>query len=574
MNRNPRLYAITTLAAVGLAAAGARAQEDAIATPGPADLVVHNAIVHTLDPTAPRARALAARDGRLVFVGDDAGALALRGEGTRVLDLGGATVLPGLIDAHAHLLGLGKTLQSLDLVGTTSVEQVGDRVREACERAAPGAWIYGRGWDQNDWPDARFPTADELPDCGDHPVYLARIDGHAYWVNRLALERAGIEAGTRDPDGGRIERDSSGAPTGVLIDRAADLVRAAVPEPSPQTLRDRALLAQEACLRVGLTGVVDAGVDREGLNAYHALANEGQLRIRVSAMLDDEDGELVDAYLSQPPLVGLYDDHLSLRAIKLYADGALGSRGAALLAPYSDDPENHGWLVSGPDYLEEMTRKALSAGWQVATHAIGDRANRTVLDAYERALAGVPGGDYRLRIEHAQVLAPEDIPRFVSLGVIPSMQPTHATSDMPWAGARLGPDRLAGAYAWRSLLNTGVRLPLGSDFPVESPAPLWGIYAAVTRQDHAGQPVGGWLPGQRLTLTEAVRGFTLDAAYSTFDEGLKGSLEEGKLADLVVLSADPFTVAPAEILEIEVRMTVVGGEVVYEGGDAGGDGAR
>ena len=565
MNRDTRLHALTALAAVGLAASAARAAE-APAGAVPADLILHNAIVHTLDPAAPRARALAARDGRIVFVGDDDGALALRGDGTRVLDLAGATVLPGLIDAHAHFLGLGKTLQSLDLVGTTSIEQVRERVQAACEGTVPGAWIYGRGWDQNDWSEARFPTADELPDCGDRPVYLARVDGHAYWVNRAALARAGIDASTPDPEGGRIERDASGEPTGVLLDRAADLVREAVPDPAPQILRDRALLAQEACLRVGLTGVVDAGIDREGINAYHALAKEGQLRIRVYAMLDTEDPELLDAYLAGPPQVGLYDDHLTLRAVKLYADGALGSRGAALLADYSDDPGNAGLLVTDPARLEEVTRRALSAGWQVATHAIGDRANRTTLDAYERALATLPGGEYRLRIEHAQVVASEDIPRFVQMGVIPSMQPTHATSDMPWAGERLGAGRLAGAYAWRSFLNAGARLPLGSDFPVESPDPLWGIYAAVTRQDHAGEPRDGWLPGQRLTATEAVRGFTLDAAHASFEEDIKGSLVVGKLADAVVLSADPFAVTPAELLEIQVRMTVVGGEVVYEAG--------
>ncbi len=568
MNHLPRLHALTALAVVGLAASAARAGEGSADLPA-ADLILHNAVVHTLDAANPRARALAARDGRIVYVGDDAGALALRGEGTRVIDLSGAAVLPGLIDAHAHFLGLGKTLQNLDLVGTTSVDEVADRVRAACERAAPGAWIYGRGWDQNDWPEARFPTAEDLPACGDRPVYLARVDGHAYWVNRAALTRAGIHADTPDPEGGRIERDASGAPTGVLVDRAADLVRDAVPEPSPQVLRDRALLAQEACLRVGLTGVVDAGVGRGGLNAYHALAKEGQLRIRVYVMLDTEDPELLDTYLGGPPQVGLYEDHLTVRAVKLYADGALGSRGAALLADYSDEPGNAGLLVTPPATLEEITRRALAGGWQVATHAIGDRANRAILDAYEGALAELPGGDYRLRVEHAQVVASEDIPRFVQLGVIPSMQPTHATSDMLWAEARLGGERLAGAYAWRSFLDAGTRLPLGSDFPVESQDPLWGIHAAVTRQDHSGHPAGGWLPGQRLSVSEAIRGFTLDAAHASFEEHLKGSLEVGKLADAVVLTADPFVVAPAELLEVRVRMTVVGGEVVYAAGTDG-----
>ncbi len=566
----PRLRALTALTVLGLSAA-AGAGEVSADPPGPAaDLIVHNAVVHTLDPEVPRAQALAARDGRIVFVGDDEGALALGGEGTRVVDLGGATVLPGMIDAHAHVQGLGKSLRSLDLVGTTSIEEVAERVRRACESEPAGSWIYGRGWDQNDWAEARFPTADQLPECGDHPVYLARVDGHAYWVNRLALERAGIDASTPDPDGGRIERDAKGRPTGVLVDRAADLVRQAVPEPSPQEMQIRVLRAQEACLRAGLTGVVDAGVGRQELNAYHALAEEGMLKIRVYVMLDLEEAGLLDAYLSSPPLVGLHDDLLTVRAVKAYSDGALGSRGAALLAPYSDDPDNAGLLVNDPAALEALTTRALAGGWQVGTHAIGDRANRVVLDVYERALAAAPAGDHRLRIEHAQVVDPADIPRFAELGIIPAMQPTHCTSDMPWAGERLGPERLQGAYAWRTFLDAGVRIPLGSDFPVESHRPLWGIYAAVTRQDHAGEPEGGWRPEQRLSIEEAIRGFTVDAAYGSFEEEIKGTLTVGKLADWVVLDRDPMAVPPAELLETRVRMTVLGGQIVHGAEAAGG----
>ena len=535
------------------------------AVEGPvAELVLRNGTIHTLDPAHPRVTALASVDGHIAYVGDDEGALQFVGPTTRIVDLEGAAVLPGMIDAHAHFLGLGKSLESLDLVGTGSVAEVASKVTDACEGAPPGAWIYGRGWDQNDWAKQRFPTAEDLPECGERTVYLARVDGHAYWVNRRALAVAGITADTPDPDGGAILRGADGRATGILLDRATDLVRERVPEPSPQTLRDRALRAQERCLALGLTGVVDAGIDRAGLNSYHALAHEGQLKIRVHAMLDVDDPGLLDEYLGKPPLVGLYDDHLTVRTVKLYADGALGSRGAALLEPYADDPGNSGLLVTAPEDLEDVTRRALASGWQVGTHAIGDRAVRTVLDAYERVLAELPGGEYRLRVEHAQVVHPDDIPRFVQLRVIPAMQPTHATSDMPWAEQRLGPERLTGAYAWRSFREAGARIPLGSDFPVESANPLWGIHAAVTRQDRAGQPAGGWLPGQRMTMDEAVRGFTVDAAYGSFEEGIKGSLERGKLADLVVLSKDPFALPAAELLTTEVLMTVVGGEVVYQ----------
>jgi predicted amidohydrolase YtcJ len=545
-------------------ALGCPAPPEETAVSEPADLVIVDAVVRTMDAANPMAEALAMRGGQVVYVGDRAGAEAHVGDGTEVVEAGGRLVLPGLIDSHAHFLGLGKTLVNLDLTGTTSAEQVRLKVVEACAAAPAGQWIYGRGWDQNDWEARAFPTWRDLHGCPDNPVYLSRVDGHALWVNAEALKAAGIHKGTPDPDGGRVVRDAQGIPSGILVDNAEALVEDVVPAATHEQLLRRARLAQAECLRLGLTGVADAGVDEAGFAAYEALGGAGELKIRVYAMVQHDEA-LIESWLARGPQVGLHGDHLTVRAIKLYVDGALGSRGAALLAPYSDEPGNSGLLVTEPAEIEAITRRALGAGFQVCTHAIGDRGNRVVLDAYEAALADHAGADRRLRVEHAQILGPADLPRFAALGVIPAMQPTHATSDMPWAADRLGADRLAGAYAWRSLLDSGAALPLGSDFPVESPAPLWGIHAAVTRQDHAGQPEGGWLPDQRLTVQQAVHGFTLGAAHAAFEEDRKGSLVEGKLADLVMLSRDIFEVPPAEILQTEVVLTVIGGEVLYDG---------
>ncbi len=530
---------------------------------GAVDLILLGA-VYTVDPERPRAEAVAIRGDRIAYVGDRAGAEALRGGQTRVIEApAGAAILPGLYDAHAHFLGLGKVLENLDLSGTSSAAEVAALVRARCAERPAGEWICGRGWDQNDWSGQAFPTWQQLDGCPEHPVYLSRVDGHAIWVNDVALQRAGVTAATPDPAGGRILRDDAGEPTGVLIDTAIDLVADLVPDPTHEQLLRRARVARDECLRLGITSVVDAGIGAETLAAYEELGAAGELGVRIYAMISDETGE--EAFLAEQlaagPRVGRYDHHLTVRAVKCYADGALGSRGAALLQPYRDDPGNRGLIVHDGEHLLDVTARALQAGFQVGVHAIGDRGNRTVLDAYERALAAHPTADHRLRIEHAQVVHPDDLPRFAALGVVPAMQPTHATSDMPWAPDRLGVARLAGAYAWRSFLDSGVRIPMGSDFPVEQPNPLWGLYAAVTRQDHQGWPAGGWLPGQRLTIDEAVRGFTLDAAYGSFEEEIKGSLEVGKLADVVVLERDPFAVEPRALIDARVLWTVVGGEV-------------
>ncbi|MGH7529247.1 MAG: amidohydrolase [Gemmatimonadales bacterium] len=529
----------------------------------PADLVVTNARVYTADPNRPVAEALAVRGGRLLFVGSNRGALLFTGPRTERLDLAGRTVIPGMVDAHAHLLGLGQALRTVDLVGTRSYEEVVARVAERAKNARPGDWIRGRGWDQNDWPDTRFPTHAALSRAvPDNPVYLTRVDGHAALVNARALELARVSAATPDPSGGRFIRDSSGAPTGVLIDAAQGVVGRVIPPPSRAELRDRTLAAIAEANRWGLTGIHDAGVGPEGVAVYEELARAGRFNLRNYVMLRADDSTL-DAFMRRGPQRGLHDGRIWIRAIKLSADGALGSRGAALLEPYADDPGNTGLLTTPPERILSVARRALRAGFQLNVHAIGDRANRLVLDQFEAALREIPTADHRFRIEHAQILHHADIPRFAELDVIPSMQGSHQTSDMYWVPARIGWARAQGAYAWRSLLNTGVVIPNGSDFPVEAVNPLISFHSFITRQDANGFPPGGWMPEQRTTRHEALLSITAWPAYAAFMENESGSLTAGKYADFVVLDRDIMTVAPSEILGTRVLMTVLGGRAVY-----------
>lgn len=529
----------------------------------PADLVITNARIYTVDANRPTAEAMAVRDGRIAFVGSERGALSLRGAGTDVVDLDGNTVIPGMIDAHAHLLSLGHTLRDVDLVGTRSYEEVIERVAARAREAPAGSWIVGRGWDQNDWPDTRFPHHEALSRAvPDHPVYLSRVDGHAGLVNAAALRAAGVSAATRDPEGGRIERTESGEPSGVLVDAAMELVARAIPEPS----RAEQITAIEAAIaeanRWGLTGIHDAGVAPGTIDLYEELARAGRYNLRNYVMIYADDATL-DRYFERGPQSGLYDDRLWIRAIKISADGALGSRGAALLEPYSDDPGHSGLVTTPARRIVEVATRALRSGFQVNTHAIGDAANRAVLDAYETAFGAVPVPDHRFRIEHAQILHPADIPRFAELDVIPSMQGSHQTSDMYWAGRRLGESRLLGAYAWRSLLDLGLPIANGSDFPVEHVNPLISFHAAVSRQDADNFPPGGWYPAQRMTREEALRSMTIWPAYAAFQEDILGSLSPGKLADFVVLDRDIMRTAPEDILTTRVIATYIGGEAVY-----------
>jgi predicted amidohydrolase YtcJ len=528
-----------------------------------ADLIVTNARIYTSDVNRPIAEALAVRNGRIAFVGSNRGAMALAGPRTERLDLTGRTVITGMVDAHAHLLGLGQALRTVDLVGTRSYDEVVARVAERAKTARPGEWIRGRGWDQNDWADTRFPTHPALSRAvPNNPVYLTRVDGHAGLVNAKALELAQVTAATPDPSGGRFIRDSAGSPTGVLIDNAQGVVSRVIPPASRTQLREQTLAAIAEANRWGLTGIHDAGVGADGIGVYEELAREGRYNLRNYVMVRANDSVL-DAFMRRGAQKALHDGRIWIRAIKITADGALGSRGAALLEPYSDDAGNTGLITQPPERIRSVAVRALKAGFQVNVHAIGDRANRIVLDQFEAALREVPTADHRFRIEHAQILSEQDIPRFAALDVIPSMQGSHQTSDMYWVPARLGQPRTKGAYAWRSLLNTGVVIPNGSDFPVEAVNPLISFHSFITRQDAENFPAGGWMPEQRTTRQEALLSITLWPAYAAFMENESGSLTAGKFADFVVLDRDIMTVGPEEILRASVLMTVLGGKVVY-----------
>ncbi|HEX2571067.1 MAG TPA: amidohydrolase [Polyangia bacterium] len=526
----------------------------------PADLVLLGGPIYTQDEAAPRADALAVTGGRITFVGPSDGARRLIGPQTRVIDLGGRAVTPGLVDGHCHLYGLGHASEQIALRGLTSVTEIARRVAEAAQGRAVGEWIEGRGWDQNLWSPPEFPTHKPLDQAAPrHPVLLRRIDGHALWANAEAMRRAGVTRQTADPSGGRIVRDDHGDPTGVFIDHAMSLVEAAVPRDTPEAVARKIQLAADQAVAAGLTGIHEMGVGDDVIAVYRRLAAEGRLKLRVYAFLSGD--HQIDSLPTRRPLIDEHD-RFTLRAVKLYADGALGSRGAALLRPYSDDPKNSGLLLMTQPELDHAARVAAASGWQVGIHAIGDRANRMVLDAFAAAGAGKAPGELRFRVEHAQILDPADIPRFAQLGVIAAMQPTHATSDMPWAGARLGSERLRGAYAWRSLLKTGAHIVGGSDFPVEEVPPLLGLYAAVTRQDGAGHPPGGFLPEERLTLDEALRIYTVEPAWAEFAEARRGRIQVGQDADLTVYDRD---LRPdRSLLETRIDYTIVGGRIVHE----------
>ncbi|MDB4889623.1 MAG: Amidohydrolase 3 [Gemmatimonadetes bacterium] len=529
-----------------------------------AELIVTNARIYTVDDTRPVVAALAVRDGRIAFAGSAREAMALKGANTKMLDLGGRTVIPGMVDAHAHLLGLGQSLQTVNLVGTKSYDEVIARVVARAKNVPAGQWIIGRGWDQNQWGDTRFPTHDALTRAlPNNPVYLERIDGHAQLANAAAMKAASVTVATKDPSGGKILRTASGEPTGVFVDNATELVERSIPRSTPEETRKAIRAAIAESQHWGLTGLHDAGESRATIDLLEEMAKAGEFNFRLYVMISD-DSAAVAHYLARGPQSALYDNRLWLRSFKLYADGALGSRGAALLEPYSDDPNNKGLLLSAPAHIQEVAVRALKAGFQVNTHAIGDRGNRVVLDAYDAALKLQPAADHRFRVEHAQILNHDDIPRFAQLGVIPSMQAVHQTSDMYWAGSRLGQGRLLGAYAWRSLLESGVVIPNGSDFPVEAVNPLLSFHSAVARQDAENWPSGGWMPEQRMTREEALKSMTIWPAFAAFQESVMGSLSVGKLADFVVLDRDIMTVADRDILGTNVVATYIGGKPVYE----------
>ena len=506
--------------------------------------------------------ALVFEAGKVLEAGD-AAELRKKYVNATLVDGHGKTLLPGLIDAHGHVFDLGSQTVEIQLSDTQRLSEAQARIRAYAATNPQRPWLLGAGWNQVTWKLGRFPLASEIDAVvADKPVVLDRVDGHAKWLNTKALQAAGITQNTVDPPGGRIERDAAGRPTGVLVDKAMLLVEKVIPQPSGAELRDALKAALSHMNSVGLTGVGDAGINAAQAAVYRQMADEGLLTVRIYAMIRDTGADF-RALSSRGPLIGYAHDTLNIRAVKLFADGALGSRGAALLAPYSDMPTQRGLLFMSEPELQGKIETALRAGYQVNIHAIGDAANHEVLDAFEGAYKDVGGRELRNRIEHAQVVTPADIPRFKQLDLIASMQPTHATSDKNMAADRIGAQRLQGAYAWRTFLDQGTRIAGGSDFPVESDNPFFGLHAAVTRTDRANQPPGGWHSEQAMTLLEAFRAFTVDAAYAEHQENSLGSLEPGKWADFILVDRDLFKIPAADIWKIKVEQTWLAGRRVH-----------
>ena len=516
--------------------------------------------VHT--PAGVQRLEVAVEAGRIVALVPPADAGAWRRAAAEVVDVSGAHLYPGFTESHGHLVGYGASIEQVDLRNAASFAEVVERVKRAAAKVPPDRWVLGWGWDQNRWPEKAFPSHAALSAAvPDHPVLLRRVDGHAVLTNARGLAAAGITAATKDPPGGRILRDVSDSPTGVLVDTAANLLDRAVPAPTVMDIERRVLLACNDLAAFGITEFQDAGTGRDELAVLRKLEGEGRLPLRVYVMLDGGDDQLLDGEFAAGARVGV-DGMLAVRAVKLFADGALGSRGAWLAQPYTDEPGTRGLEVTPEARLEDVIRRAAKAGFQPCVHAIGDGAVTRVLDLYERAL-GPGGAALRPRIEHAQVVRPADVSRFATLGVIAAVEPTHCTSDMPWAPARLGPERIAWAYRWRSLLAAHARLCLGSDVPVESPDPRLGLWAAVTRRTPQGTPSEGWNLAEALTSAEAVAGYTSWAAYAAFEENWRGTLVPGNAADLTILDRDVEVGGAAEILQAKILRTVVAGRDVF-----------
>ena len=479
---------------------------------------------------------------------------------TTTVDGGGRTLLPGLIDGHGHVMGLGQAALQLDLVGTTSIQDLQQRLRFYAAARPNDRWLLGRGWNQEMWTEKRFPTAADLDAvASDRPVVLERVDGHAIVVNSAALKAAGVTKATKDPVGGKIERDANGYPTGLLVDSASELVGKFIPAATDAQRDEMLAKAQEAMLSVGLTGAADMGTDLGGWQAMRRAGKAGRLNVRIMSYGSGLEG--AKAISPNGPTAWQFGDRLRLEGVKFYGDGALGSRGAWLKRPYADKPDTVGLRFHTDPEYRAMVTEAASLGYQIATHAIGDAADQQVIGTY--IALGAAQGDKRWRIEHAQVVDPVDLPRVGANRIIASMQPTHQTSDRLMAEKRLGPDRLAGAYAWQSMLKTGARLAFGSDFPVESPNPFPGLSAAISRQDLSGQPAGGWIPAERVTFEQALHGFTRGAAYAGFAEQKFGALEPGMWADFILVDRDPTKVDAQSLGKTEVLETWVAGERVW-----------
>ena len=550
-----------------------------------ASLILINARVYTLDweepapdgtasPGAPRdsagwypdAQAVAIRDDEILFVGSGTDAMQFEGDSTRIVDLAGATIIPGLVDSHTHVFGLGALLDQVNLVGIETEEQAVELIVERAKSVPKGEWIVGRGWDEGAWanryPDKELLTA-KVPD---HPVFMDSLHGFAGWGNQMALDEAGITAESPVPVGGEMRLGEDGEPTGLFLNQAVQMLGSAVPEPSPETLAKHVLLGLNRMATDGYTAVHEAGLDARQMRVLEELETEGKLPIRVYAMLSLRDEDLIRQWIAKGPDAD-NDGMLVTRTVKAYYDGALGSRGARLLYDYEDKPGHRG--VSGDEYgfNETLNAEAMKAGFQIAIHAIGDAGNREALDILEAVFQEHPStAANRHRIEHAQVLSPEDIPRLGELGIIASMEPPHAMEDKTWAEQRLGSERILGAYAWRSLREAGARLTFNSDNPGSDHSIFYGLHSAITRQDKEGEPEGGWFPEQSVTAEEAVRAYTSWSAYASFQENEAGVIEPGRRADLTVMDIDPFSVAgqrPGRLLDGQIVMTIVDGNIVY-----------
>lgn len=533
-----------------------------------ADLILKNGIIYTMNEERPKADAVVVRDGKIIYVGDESGAEKYEGE---TVDMQGMTMTPGLHEGHAHIMGVGYNLLNVDLMETQSYQEVIDVVKERAANTPEGEWIVGRGWHQDKWTDnsermfKNLPTHHDLSDAvPNHPVYLKHASGHMALANEKAMELAGINADSPQPEGGEIFQEMGG-PTGIFNETAQYLVAKIIPQQTEESDIQALNLAFDECVKHGITSFHQAGSNSKAVDLFKKFGEKDELRNRLYVMLSGRDSTLLDAYFANGPELGLYDDRLTIRSVKLYGDGALGSRGAWLLEEYSDAPGEFGHEVTPVEKIDEISQRAYEAGFQVCVHAIGDRANQEVLDLYEKIFEANLQEDPRFRIEHAQHFHPDDIPRFAEMGVIAAMQAIHMASDRPWAIDRLGKQRIdEGAYMWQALLESGAKIVNGTDAPVEPINPMASFYASVSRRTLKGTPEGGYEPSQKMTREQALRSYTLDAAYGSFSEKITGSIEVGKYADFTILDKDIMTIPEDEILETKVWMTILDGQIVYQ----------
>ena len=542
----------------------------------PADLIIRGGTIYTANDSNPIVEAVAVKGDTILFAGSLSEVNEYQSEQTGIIDLKGATMTPGFIESHGHIMGVGYNELNLDLMSVKSYDELVQKVKEAADKAQPGQWIIGRGWHQDKWdvkPEKMvkgFQTHEKLSAATpNNPVYLSHASGHAGFANAKAMQLAGVnqmsvESMAAETEGGEIIRDKLGSPTGIFNERAQSLIGRVIPADTPETNARALELAMDACARNGITGFHDAGASRSSIDLFHQFRDAGKLKSRLYVMISGRDMPLVKEWLGRSPEID--PRGVTVRAIKLNCDGALGSRGAWLLEPYTDRPDFSGMATLPMDTVLSVSRDALKSGYQVCSHAIGDRANHEILDRYETAFKENPSNtDHRFRIEHAQHLHPNDIPRFTKLGVIPAMQAVHLSSDRPWAIERLGEKRIKeGAYMWQTLLKSGAKVINGTDAPVEPLTPIASFYASVTRMTLKGEPAGGYEPEEKMTREQALRSYTLDAAYGAFEEKIKGSIEPGKLADFTIFSQDIMKVKDSDLLKTEVVRTIVGGRTVFE----------